>query len=131
MTRARIPDSPAAPRVVSTLPQGGAGAGGTRPVWAWRAMMAMAVPTLGVLALLLATSLPPVLADAAHPERAMLLAWAVAFVVATVAVLASLVQRRRGRMTAAIALVAVVALPGLVGAGLLALIVLLFILKPG
>jgi hypothetical protein len=49
-----------------------------RAIWAWRLMMLAAVPALALLALSLATTLPPVLADPAHHDRMNLLAWAAA-----------------------------------------------------
>ncbi|WP_270938606.1 hypothetical protein [Falsiroseomonas oryzae] len=100
-----------------------------RAAWAYRLMLLVAVPTLALLAMLLATALPPVLADPDNPDREGLLAWAAAFAAGVAAVLASLALRRAGRTSAAIVLVAAVALPALAGFGIAAFIVLLFILK--
>jgi hypothetical protein len=105
------------------------GTAGTRAVWAWRLMLLVAVPTLALLATSVASQLPHALADPVHPDRDGLIAWAAAAALGAVAVLASIVLRRQGRVGPAIVLVALVALPGLAGIGFFALVVLLFILK--
>ncbi|HEV7265041.1 MAG TPA: hypothetical protein VGN83_09005 [Falsiroseomonas sp.] len=100
-----------------------------RAIWVWRLMLMVAVPSLALLALSLSTNLPPVLADPDHRDRANLLGWAMALAAGILAVLASIMLRRRGRIGAAIVLAAVVALPALLGIGIAAFIVLLFILQ--
>ncbi len=102
-----------------------------RAVWAWRLMMLAALPTLALVATSVATQLPHVLDDPAHPDREGLIGWAVAVALGVVALLASIVLRRMGRTSAAIVLVALVALPLLIGLGLFILVVGMFILKTG
>jgi aconitase B len=100
-----------------------------RAVWAWRLMMLVAVPSLLLLGTTVAAQLPFVLADPGHQDRAGLIAWAAAVGAGALALLASIVLRARGRLSAAISLAAIVALAALAGIGLALLVVGLFILK--
>jgi hypothetical protein len=98
-------------------------------VWIWRGMMLVALPTLALLTTTISSQLPFVLADPGNKDRDGLILWAIATAAGAVALIASFVLRRRGRINAALALAAVVALPGLLGFGLFALIVGMFIAK--
>jgi hypothetical protein len=100
-----------------------------RPVWAWRLMMLVAIPSLALFAMSVASQLPHVLADPGHKDREGTLLWAGVTVAAALSLLASLGFRLRGRMTPAILLVAVVALPALALIGFFLLIVGMFIAK--
>jgi ABC-type proline/glycine betaine transport system permease subunit len=100
-----------------------------RPVWAWRLMMLVAIPSLALLGIAVASQLPYVLADPTHRERQDVLLWAGVVVAAALSLAASFAFRRRGRLTPAILLAAVVALPALAMVGFLALIVGIFIAK--
>ncbi|WP_146217045.1 hypothetical protein [Falsiroseomonas bella] len=100
-----------------------------RPVWAWRLMMLVAIPSLALFAMSVASQLPYVLADPTHKDREGVLLWATVTVAAALSLVASLLFRLRGRMTPAILLVAVVALPALALIAFFLLIVGMFIAK--
>jgi hypothetical protein len=100
-----------------------------RPVWAWRLMMLVAIPSLALFATSVGSQLPHVLADPGHEDREGILLWATVVVAAALGLVASLGFRLLGRMTPAILLAAVVALPALALIGFFALIVAMFIAK--
>lgn len=97
-------------------------------VWVWRVMMLLAVPTLALLGVAVATQLPFALATRSA-DLPGLVAWAVAVAVGVALVIGSFLQRRRGRTGLATFMVGLVAMPAAFGLGLFLLIVLLFILK--
>ncbi|WP_372619693.1 hypothetical protein [Falsiroseomonas sp.] len=99
-----------------------------RAVWAWRMMMLVAMPALALLAFVLA-AVPPIPGEAGQQSAEDTQRWMVALVLGVLAVLGSIVLRRRGQMGGAIVLAAIVALPALLGFGLVAFILLLFIVK--
>ncbi len=100
-----------------------------RAVWAWRLMMLAAVPALALVGMSVATQLPFALADPAHQDREGLIAWAIAVALGALALLASVVLRRQGRISVAIVLAAMVALPAIAGVAIAGFIVFLFIIK--
>jgi hypothetical protein len=99
-----------------------------RAVWAWRLMMLVALPALALLAYVLA-AVPRIPGEAGPQSAEDTQGWMIALGLGVLAVLGSFVLRLRGQVGAAIVLAAVVALPALLGIGILALIVLLFIVK--
>ncbi len=100
-----------------------------RAVWAWRLMMLVAVPALALVGMSVASQLPFALADPANKDREGLLIWAGAVALGALALLASVVLRRRGQLSPAIVLAAVVALPAIAGLAIFGFIVFLFIIK--
>jgi len=100
-----------------------------RAVRAWRLTMLAAVPALLLIGTSVATQLPFALSDPANKDREGLLIWAGLVAAGTVALLASVVLRRQGRVSAAIVLAALVALPAIAGVAIAGFIVVLFIIK--
>lgn len=97
-------------------------------LWVYRLFLAIAVPTLVLLTMAVASQLPQAIAtgDADLPG---LLAWAAAGVLGVLLLIAGSVLRRRGRLGLATTLVGIVAMPAAAGIGAALFIVLLFILK--
>jgi hypothetical protein len=97
-------------------------------VWVYRIFLAVAVPSLALLATSVGTQLPYAMStqDADLPG---LLAWAAATAIGALLVMAAVVLRWRGRTGMAATLLGIVAMPAIVGVGLALFIVLLFILK--
>jgi hypothetical protein len=97
-------------------------------VWVYRLFLLVAVPSLLLLGGLVATDLPRAI-EAQNEDVPGLIGWAVAVAIGVVLTAAAIVLRWRGRPGMAATLVGIVAMPALCGIGLLAFIVLLFILK--
>jgi hypothetical protein len=97
-------------------------------VWVYRLFLLVAVPSLLLFGGLVATDLPRAI-EAQNEDVPGLIGWAVAVAIGVVLTAAAIVLRWRGRPGMAATLVGIVAMPALCGIGLLAFIVLLFILK--
>jgi hypothetical protein len=97
-------------------------------VWVYRIFLAVAVPSLALLATSVGTQLPHALATQ-DKELPGLLAWAAATALGALLVAGALVLRWRGRTGLAATLLGIVAMPAIVGVGLALFIVLLFIVK--
>jgi hypothetical protein len=99
-----------------------------RAVWAWRAMLLVAVPALALVAVSVGTQLPHAVRSGSQDLEA-LLAWGAAALIGTLLVLLSVALRRAGRLSAAIVAVSLVALPAAFGVGGFLFVVLLFVLN--
>ncbi len=97
-------------------------------LWAYRVFLAIAVPSLALLALSVGSQLPHAMVTRSA-DLPGLLTWAAAVGFGVLLLGAGVVLRRQGRTGLAAALVGIVAMPAAVGIGFFLLIVLLFILK--
>jgi len=97
-------------------------------IWAYRALLVLAFPLLGVLGLAIVSALPGAL-EPESQDLPGLIAWAVALVVAILMVCAAVLLRGRGRLGAALTLLSIAVAPALLAIGFLVLIALLFMLK--
>jgi len=97
-------------------------------IWAYRTLLVLSFPLLGVLGLAVVTAVPGAIATDAR-DLPNLIAWAVALAAGIVMVGIAMLLRGRGRLGAAITLLAIAVAPAVLAIGFVALIALLFILK--
>jgi hypothetical protein len=92
-------------------------------------MMLVAVPTLLLMGAAVAIRLPYVVVSPGHDDGSGVVVWSGAVAVGALALLASAILRRRGKLAAAIGVASLVTLPALLGLAMALVVVGMLMLK--